>query len=74
MNCRSPNGAHSVYDISKLYSEETTLGNVNLREATTINRAVSKQGKISLETAPRESWIVTVNEIIMAMIPSAVKI
>lgn len=55
MNCRSPNGAHSVYDISKLYSEETTLGNVNLREATTINSAVSKQGKISLEIAPRES-------------------
>lgn len=73
MSCRPPDGEYSMYAISKLYFEETTLGNVHLREATTTNRAGSNQGKTSLVTTPGETQIGVVNEIVMAMDSSCSK-
>lgn len=73
MSCRPPNGEYSMYATSKLYIEETTLGNVHLREATTTNRAGNKEGKTSLVTTPRETQIGIVNERVMAMDSSCSK-
>ena len=53
MNCSSPYGTHNMYKTPELYFKETSLRNSNLREATTTNRAGSKQGKIPLETVPK---------------------